>query len=112
MSFIEELSLPQELWEKLLGSGRSHAARGLLHDLFDELTALLEYEVPPTESPDTRELFDKVNARMREVLMSMIDDQDGNKLRTWLQLFRTDRVAFDMAAKSRVEEAALRPFRK
>src|SRR5262245_43946974 len=72
------------LWRHLLRWDYWRAAKGLLLDLFKELS---DAEKHPEDHPDTMLDGTKVNdhlvALYRERLMEILDDADGQKLGQW-----------------------------
>jgi hypothetical protein len=97
-----------ELWQELLATGRSHAAVGLLFDLFCRLNMASEQQTPPA----SLDLIDDVDAGLRETLMQILDDRDGQTLQHWMQLYRKDQPSFEYYARSLVKESRSRLLEK
>ena len=72
----------KRLWRGLIRQGCTQAALGLLYDLFEM--------VDHTARDDQQQ----VRAHYREAVMEIIEDKDGDKLASWLQLYQTDAKAF------------------
>lgn len=85
-----------DLWEQLLEEGCVEAATGLLFDLFRFLH-FVEAQWPPSVSPEHAETESEIReprrAQVREVLMQLLDDEDGGALKSWYKLYCDDPAA-------------------
>ena len=92
------------VWELLTYWKCSHAAVGLLCDLFSLLAKVDFPALERLRKAEGREMKMANRAVIQEIAMSMINDQDGQKLKEWTQKFQSDRKAFLELAKQRVED--------
>jgi hypothetical protein len=97
-----------ELWQELLATGRSHAAVGLLYDLFCRLNMARKQQTPPASC----DLIDDVDVGLRESLMQTLDDRDGQTLQLWMRLYRKDQPSFEYYARNLVQKSRLRLLEK
>jgi hypothetical protein len=80
-----------------LDQGYFRAAAGITCDLFDKLSAC-EHDPKVRSIPALTEYADKQVPRIRELLMVMLGDIDGNELRGWIKLYHSDQAAFKSRA--------------
>jgi hypothetical protein len=73
---------------------RPNAAVGFLADLFSDLS-ISKNDQPPFWNTATQKKMEGRHVDLREALMSMIGDEDGKNLQTWLDLYRNDFPAFE-----------------
>lgn len=88
------------VWKQLIFFGFCEAAVGLLCDVF---TLLKIVERSPVANVEVGKLRDDARANVREEAMIILADNDGQKLREWLDLFGTDESAFKARAREWVE---------
>jgi hypothetical protein len=101
------------LWKQLVSWGCTHAAVGLLCDVFDELEwadevaeklAAVGKELPPLPLALSKDRLSP-SALVRSDLMTMLGDNDGDKLSAWRNCYIRDRDAFVGFAACWVEQA-------
>jgi hypothetical protein len=93
-----------KLWEELLERACVEAAAGMLVDLFRFMN-YAEKKWPAEETIDpkfietSRSFREHRWAHTREVLMDILEDEDGSELRVWCQLYCADPAAFRELAR-------------
>ncbi len=87
-----------KLWKDQFTNACDEAAAGQLCDLFrmlhyaEVIWPSTEQTLDPEHLETSRALREHRAAELREVLMELLDDKDGHKLKSWFQLY-CDNVA-------------------
>jgi hypothetical protein len=81
------------VWEELIDLGLVNAAAGMLDDLFIHHEANEQFSAEAGGAADTGSRLDasKVRASIRELLMTILGDDDGREFEAW----RTSHLAAD-----------------
>ena len=89
------------LWKTLLFYQSFNAAMGLLDDIFDGLVFAESRRADPPGSPEDAALSRDTWANVREDVMAIIGDGDGQLTREWLRVFMADHRGFRQLARER-----------
>lgn len=94
-----------KLWEELLEEACDEAATGMLCDLFrflkyaEEQMLLLETSIDPKYLNSLRDMREVQRPYLREILMELLEDEDGSELKSWYELYCDDLTAFRERAR-------------